>query len=49
MTSHKGPLTPEQGAKSALFAASLPPETDVKGQYIWEDCSILDWVNGPKQ
>ena len=48
MTSHKGPLTPEQGAKSSLFAANLPPGTSVKGQYIWHDCSIVDWVNGPK-
>jgi len=47
MTSHKGHLTIEEGAKSSLFAATLPPNTDVKGQYIWEDCSILDWVNGP--
>jgi carbonyl reductase 1 len=47
MTSHKGPLTPDQGAKSSLFAASLPPNTDVKGQYIWSNCAILDWVNGP--
>jgi carbonyl reductase 1 len=47
MTLHKGPLTPEQGAKSSLFAAALPPNTDVKGRYIWCDCTIVDWVNGP--
>ena len=47
MSSHKGHLTIEEGAKSSLFAATLPPNTDVKGQYIWFDCSILDWVNGP--
>ena len=47
MTSHKGPLTPEQGAKSSLFAANLPSGTSVKGQYIWHDCSIVDWVKGP--
>ena len=47
MTSHKGHLTIEEGARSSLFAATLPPNTDVKGQYIWSDCSILDWVNGP--
>ena len=46
MTSHKGPLTPEQGAMSSLFAANLPSGTDVKGQYIWYDCSIVDWVTG---
>lgn len=48
MTSHKGPLTTEQGAKAALFAATLPPQTDIKGKYIWYDCAIVDWVNGPK-
>ena len=48
MTSHKGPLTIEEGAKASVFAATLPPNTDVKGQYIWFDCSLVDWVNGPK-
>lgn len=46
MTSHKGPLTIEEGAKSTLYAVMLPPNTDVKGHYIWEDCRSLDWVNG---
>ena len=44
MSSHKGPLTPDEGAKSSLFAALLPKDTDVKGQYIWKDCTIHDWV-----
>jgi len=48
MTSHKGTLTPQQGAKSALFAATLPPHTHIKGKYIWSDCSVVDWVNGPR-
>lgn len=47
MTNHKGPLSPDQGAKPPLFAALLPPGTDITGQYIWKDCSIVDWVNGP--
>ena len=46
MVTTKGPLTIEEGAKSSLFAATLPPSTEIKGQYIWFDCSILDWVNG---
>ena len=46
MTSHKGPLTIDEGAKSSLFAALLPPLTEVKGQYIWEDCQVRDWING---
>ena len=40
MTSHKGPLNPEEGAASSVFAASLPPVTDSRGKYIWLDCSI---------
>ena len=47
LTCHKGPLTIDQGAKSSIFAATLPLDTDVKGQYIWSDCQILDWVHGP--
>ena len=45
MTSHKGPLTPEEGARSSIFAALLPPQTPIKGQYIWKDCSVIDWTN----
>ena len=48
MTSHKGPLTIEEGAKSSLHCALLPPNTDVKGKYLWYDCQIVDWVNGPR-
>lgn len=47
MSSHKGHLSPEEGARSSIFAALLPPNTDIKGKYIWRDCSIVDWVNGP--
>ena len=48
MTSHKGPLTIEQGAKSSIYCALLPPNTDIKGQYLWDKCQIVDWVNGPR-
>ena len=47
MSSHKGPLSIDRGAESTVFAALLPPNTDVKGAYIWHDCQIVDWVNGP--
>jgi len=47
MTSHKGPLTIDRGAMSSVFAALLPPNTEVRGAYIWHDCQVLDWVNGP--
>lgn len=48
MTSHKGPKTPEEGAVSSIYCALLPRETNVKGEYIWHNCQIVDWVNGPK-
>ena len=47
MTKNTGLLTIDEGAKSILFAANLPPGTDIKGQFIWNDCSLVDWVNGP--
>merc|ERR1719419_755384 len=47
MTTHKGVLTVDRGAESAVYAALLPASTDVRGSYIWHDCQIIDWVNGP--
>eukprot|EP00092_Neocalanus_flemingeri_P028219 GFUD01030644.1.p1 GENE.GFUD01030644.1~~GFUD01030644.1.p1 ORF type:complete len:287 (+),score=80.51 GFUD01030644.1:89-949(+) len=47
MTSHKGVLTIDRGAESGVFAALLPAGTDIRGAYIWHDCQIVDWVNGP--
>ena len=49
MSNLKGPMSLEDGAKSSIFAATLPPKTDIKGKYIWFDCSLIDWVNGPKE
>ena len=39
----QGPLSIDEGAKSSIFAALLPPNTDVRGKYIWEDCAVKDW------
>ena len=47
LTGHKGPLTIDRGAESAVFAALLPPNTETRGAFIWHDCQIVDWVNGP--
>ncbi|XP_064097027.1 carbonyl reductase [NADPH] 3-like isoform X2 [Macrobrachium nipponense] len=47
MTAHKGPLTIEQGAVSPSYLALLPPDTDLRGAYIWYDKQVVDWVNGP--
>jgi len=47
MSSHKGPLTIDRGAESSVFAALLPANTRIRGAYIWHDCQVVDWVNGP--
>jgi len=47
MTSHKGPLSIDRGAESSVFAALLPANTSTRGAYVWHDCQIVDWVNGP--
>jgi len=48
MTSHRGPMTVEDGAKAIVWAALLPPNVEKpRGDYIWHDKQILDWVNGP--
>lgn len=45
MSSHKGPLTIEQGAVSSLYAALLPENiTEPKGAYIWDNKDIIDWT-----
>lgn len=44
MTSHKGPLTPDQGAEAPVYAALLPKNVDKpRGQFIWNDKSIVEW------
>jgi len=48
MSSHKGPLSIDRGAESAVMASLLPPGTNIKGAYIWHDRQIVDWVHGPK-
>ncbi|KAL1493741.1 hypothetical protein ABEB36_009435 [Hypothenemus hampei] len=40
MTSHKGPLTVEEGARAPLFLAL---ESDLKGTYVWFDKSVKAW------
>jgi len=43
----KAALTIDRGAEAPLYAALLPPKSQVRGAYIWHDCQIVDWVNGP--
>ncbi|KAL5243275.1 hypothetical protein ACI65C_010685 [Semiaphis heraclei] len=46
MTSHKGPLTIEEGADAPVYLSLLPPgEQNFKGRYVWNDRSIKDWSN----
>ena len=47
LTNHRGSWTPEQGAVSVLHCALLPSRSTMTGQYVWHDCSQVDWVNGP--
>jgi len=48
MTSHKGPLKPDEGAVAAAWLALLPKNVETpRGGYVWHDKTIVDWVNGP--
>ncbi|KAL4714915.1 hypothetical protein ACJJTC_014286 [Scirpophaga incertulas] len=42
MTSHKGPLTIDEGAAAPLFLVLDAPDT-VRGQYVWCDKKIMNW------
>ena len=46
MTSHLGRRTIEEGSRASIFASLLPPKTEIRGKFIWEDCTLRDWVNG---
>ncbi|CAH1403882.1 unnamed protein product [Nezara viridula] len=48
MTEHLGPHTVEEGSDAITYAALLPAGTkSPKGDFIWRDRQIIDWVNGP--
>lgn len=49
MTSHRGPLTIDEGAVAPAWLATLPANNfgNPKGAYVWYDKTIVDWVNGP--
>ena len=42
-----GYMTIDRGAEACVFAALLPANSEIRGAYIWHDCSLVDWVNGP--
>lgn len=41
MTSHKGPLSIEEGARAPLYLALEPH--GLRGQYIWFNSTVVDW------
>lgn len=43
MTNHKGPLSPDEGAQSSVKGALIPSKGKPNGEFIWNDCSIIDW------
>uniref|UniRef100_A0A2P2HWY0 carbonyl reductase (NADPH) n=1 Tax=Hirondellea gigas TaxID=1518452 RepID=A0A2P2HWY0_9CRUS len=46
MTSHKGTLTIEAGAAAPTYLALLPPNcSSPRGEYVWHDKRLVDWVN----
>lgn len=45
MTRGKGTLSIEDGAKSPLFAALIPPGEGPKGSMIWWTSDVVDWAN----
>ena len=44
MTRHRGAMSIDEGARSSVYAALLPPETEVRGEFINDDCTVKDWV-----
>ncbi|KAG0426600.1 hypothetical protein HPB47_026304, partial [Ixodes persulcatus] len=44
MTSHKGPLTPDQGADAPTYLALLPPNVkSPRGEFVWNDRKVVPW------
>ncbi|XP_015590915.1 carbonyl reductase [NADPH] 1 [Cephus cinctus] len=37
-------MTPDRGAQAPVYLALLPPNTDIKGKYIWSDNTVVDWL-----
>lgn len=45
MTSHKGHLTPEQGADTAIYLALLPPNAAGPNGEFWAERKPVDWTD----
>ena len=44
MTRGAGHWPVSKGTASVLWAATLPVDTEVQGDYIWEDATVTSWV-----
>ncbi|XP_055948957.1 carbonyl reductase [NADPH] 1-like isoform X2 [Argiope bruennichi] len=45
MTSHKGVLTPDQGAEAPVYLALLPPDVkSPRGEFVWNDKTVRSWI-----
>ncbi|GIY08867.1 carbonyl reductase 1 [Caerostris darwini] len=45
MSSHKGVLTPEQGAEAPVYLALLPPNVETpRGEFVWNDKTVRSWI-----
>ncbi|XP_054713081.1 carbonyl reductase [NADPH] 1-like [Uloborus diversus] len=45
MSSHKGPLTPDQGAEAPIYCALLPQSAEIpRGKFIWNDKKVAAWL-----
>jgi len=47
MVGNQGALTIDRGAEGPVYCALLPAKTNIRGEYLWHDCQVIDWVNGP--
>lgn len=43
MTSHKGHLTPEQGADTVIYLALLPPNVEAPKGEFWAERKPVEW------
>lgn len=50
MSSHKGPLTIEEGAHAPLILALLPPNVkEPRGAYVWKNGKPVEWTSKVKE
>lgn len=45
MSSHNGPLKPDEGADAPTYLAMLPPNepNNPKGKYVWFNRNVVEW------